>query len=330
MDRSLQHPPEMFCDFDIYQPGRPLLQERRREVTQHHHRGNIFELSSPDGINLGYYNIQSSQPGKVMIKNSHPFIQLSYSLSGNKMYRVQGDRFKQASFAFKKQEYNYLFLPKEEIELAWEPTERLEIFELGISPELMVKYLPEEHAFFDMLQKNLEDNKLAAMSRANMLIPPKSSNILYEMLHCPLEGRYKRLYIQSKVGELLALELEAYEQKANIRVVTKHSRIKPTDVERMHQVRDIILSNLQSPCSLIDLAHQVGTNDAYLKRYFKEVFGTTVFGYLHTVKMEAAKVMLLAGKNVSEAAAFTGYKYVAHFTRAFKKHFGMNPTKIKE
>lgn len=322
-------PTALFCDFNIYGSGENQLTESRRAVTRPGHSGTIFELASPDGITLGYYNVKSSEPGQVIIRNQHPFIQLSYTLSGHKSYKVAEDKRHPASFKFKKQEYNYLFFPKDQIRLYWEPAERLEIFELGISPELMIRCLPEEHPFLDVVQTNLASNKMAPMSSSNLFIQANSSRILYDILHCPLEGRYKQLYIKSKVGELLALELEAFEQRTKILTTNKATKIRPIDIERMHQARDIVVSNIQSPCSLIDLAHQVGTNDAYLKKHFKEVFGTTVFGYLHEVKMKEAKELLLSGKAVSDVAFLTGYKHVSHFTRAFKKHYGINPNKVR-
>jgi AraC-like DNA-binding protein len=330
METTAAHPPSLSCDFDIYKTDGNQIKESRRAVDRPGHRGTIFEMASPDGINFGYYNIQSSEPGKIVIKNLHPFIQLSYTLNGQKSYEISGHKRRQTSFTFKKQEYNYMLFPKEEIRLVWDPKERLEIFELRVSPELMMKHLPEDHPFFDVLQKSLSENKPALMSVSNLFIQSKSSSILYDMLNCPLEGRYKQLYVKSKVGELLALELEAYEQRANILNAGRFPRLKPSDIERMHQVRDIIISNIQSPCSLIDLAHQVGTNDAYLKKHFKEVFGATVFGYLHNIKMKEAESLLLAGRPVAEVAFLTGYKHVSHFTRAFRKHFGVNPNNARK
>ena len=320
----------LFCNFDVYNSNETQLREKRREVSNPAHKGVIYELASPDGINLGYYNVTSTQPGKVTIENAHPFIQLSYSISGNKSYEVNsGDH---RLLPFRKREYNYLFFTKDQVQLKWQPGERLEIFELGVSPELMLHYLPEEHPFFELLQRSLEKNESAPMSSSNLHLKTESNGILYEMINCPLEGRYKQLYIKSKLGELLSIELNAFEQSiANSRgKAIKPANLRPVEVERMHQARDIIVNNLQSPCSLIDLAHQVGTNDAYLKRHFKEVFGTTVFGYLHLFKMNQAKELLQSGIPITEVANRTGYKYVSHFSRAFTKHFGVGPGKIKK
>ena len=46
--------------------------------------------------------------------------------------------------------------------------------------------------------------------------------------------------------------------------------------------------------------------------------------------MAHARELLAQGKQVSEVAYLTGYKHTAHFTRAFKKHFGFSPGKMKQ
>lgn len=320
----------MFCSFDIYQTDNSPVKERRRSVNKPGHSGIVHELSSPDGINLGYYNVTSTVPGKVIIENTNPFIQLTYTISGNKSYEVNNGKNRLSSF--KKKEYNYLFLTKEHVHLNWQPKERLEIFELGISPELMLQHLPKEHPFYALLHRSIEKNEPTPMSKSNLSLHTESNNILYKMVNCPLDGRYKQLYIKSKLGELLSIELDAFEQSlaAGRGKDEKPGVLRSIDVERMHHARDIIVSNLQSPCSLIDLAHQVGTNDAYLKRHFKEVFGTTVFGYLHLIKMDQAKELLESGVSITTVTNLIGYKHVSHFNRAFKKHFGVGPGKIRK
>lgn len=284
-------------------------------------------MYSPDGIKFGYYNLRSQQGGEIVFRNLHPFLQMSYTLSGNKSYST-GDKHQLASF--EKHQYNYLFFPKEDIHLNWQPDEQLEIFELGVSPELVLNVLPEEHPLFPVFTRSIEVNAPAMLSAVNLPMQTTISTILYDMLNCPLEGRYKQLFIKAKTIELLAIQLAQYEQMAGISKQSSSARtLKKEDVDRMHMARDIIVQNLNSPCTLIDLAHQVGTNDAYLKSQFKQVFGTTVYGYLQSIKMAHARELLDQGKSVSEVAYLTGYKHTAHFTRAFKKYYGFAPGKMK-
>lgn len=313
------------CRFDIKGSGN--FRERRRSLSENGHSGSVFEMLSPDGINFGYYNLRSSQEGEIVICNMEPFIQMSYTMSGSKRYSAQSNPLA----SFEKHQYNYLFFPKEEIHLHWQPGEHLEIFELGISPELVMNFMPQEHPLFAIFTQSIAENAPIAMSKVNLPLQTTISTILYDMLNCPLEGRYKQLFLKAKTIELLAIQLSQYEKIAGIKKNALQSRtLKKEDVERMHLARDIIVQNINSPCTLIDLAHQVGTNDAYLKNHFKQVFGTTVYGYLQGIKMAHARELLAQGKQVSEVAYLSGYKHTAHFTRAFKKHFGFSPGKMKQ
>lgn len=310
------------CSLDIYHSGQQLL-ERRRSVHENGNDGSLYELSSPDGIRFGYYNVQSSEGGEVAINNIHPFMQLSYAVNGSKSYTI--DDGKKEFATFQQQQYNYLFFKEDQIRLSWLPNKHLEIFELGLSPELFAKWLPADHPFYPLFTESLEKNVSSTMSKQNLPLAPKFSNILYDILHCPLENRYKQLYIKAKTVELLSYQLEQYEQYAGEKMNNPARQLRKEEVERMYHARDIIVNNLNSPCSLIDLASQVGTNENYLKSHFKAVFGNTVFGYLSEIKMGQAKEMLLEGKSVSEVSTLTGYKHIPHFSRAFKKHFGFSP-----
>jgi len=86
------------------------------------------------------------------------------------------------------------------------------------------------------------------------------------------------------------------------------------------------MSDIQNPPSLMDLARQVGINDYKLKSGFRQIFGTTVFGYLQTCRMERAK-QLLAEQQLSIAAIahVVGYASQSRFCHAFKQRYGMTP-----
>ncbi|MEH1890921.1 MAG: helix-turn-helix transcriptional regulator [Nostoc sp.] len=59
---------------------------------------------------------------------------------------------------------------------------------------------------------------------------------------------------------------------------------------------------------------------------FKQVFGTTVFGYLHHRRMELAYKLLIEGNmKVTEVAQTVGYASLPSFSNAFRKKFGVTP-----
>ncbi|WP_185287953.1 AraC family transcriptional regulator [Chryseobacterium lactis] len=92
-----------------------------------------------------------------------------------------------------------------------------------------------------------------------------------------------------------------------------------------------MVNNLNQNCSLIDLAHQVDTNEFTLKKGFKELFGTTVFNFWSDTKMEQAKKMLLEGDlNINEISELVGYKNPRHFSTAFKRKYHVIPSQLKK
>ena len=97
-------------------------------------------------------------------------------------------------------------------------------------------------------------------------------------------------------------------------------------MDRIHYAKAILMDNLSDPPTLGELAHRVSLNDYKLKVGFRQVFGTTVFGYLHQHRMEVARQLLAAQRmNVKEVARTVGYASQSRFATAFRKRFGMNP-----
>lgn len=148
--------------------------------------------------------------------------------------------------------------------------------------------------------------------------------VLHQILHCPFQSITKKLHLESKVWELMALLIEQEQERHQGKGCSP--RLKPDDVDRIHQARDILLRQLDQPPSLLDLARQVGLNDCTLKRGFRQVFGTTAFGCLHDHRLEQARRLLQERRlNVSEVANTVGFANRSYFAAAFRKKFGVSP-----
>jgi len=103
--------------------------------------------------------------------------------------------------------------------------------------------------------------------------------------------------------------------------------LKSEDLERIYYAKELLVARLKHPPSLIELARLVGMNDYKLKVGFRQAFGTTVFGYLHEVRMERSRQLLEAGEiSVADAARAVGFVNRSHFAITFRKKFGVNPS----
>lgn len=148
--------------------------------------------------------------------------------------------------------------------------------------------------------------------------------VLHQILHCPYIGVIKQFYLESKAWELVTLCLHdtlSHKQPPGASI-----NLKPADIERIHHARDILLQHFDNPPTLAELAQQIHLNECSLKRGFRQVFGITVFGYLHHYRMDYARQLLEQGaKTVTSVAHTVGFTSRSSFARAFRKKFGINP-----
>jgi YesN/AraC family two-component response regulator len=88
----------------------------------------------------------------------------------------------------------------------------------------------------------------------------------------------------------------------------------------------LLTRQLRDPPSLIELAHQVGTNQRRLTQIFRHQVGMSAFEYLQELRLERARSLLrdteLQVQLISEQV---GYRNAGDFTRAFRRHFGVTP-----
>ena len=108
--------------------------------------------------------------------------------------------------------------------------------------------------------------------------------------------------------------------------------VKQIDNDTLREVEKKILDHLYTSMPSIDeIAKEFFMSASTLKRQFKRVFGSNVYEYYLSRKMQLAK-NILEEKNVkvSEVAAQLHYENVSHFIKIFKKIHGFQPGKISK
>ena len=129
------------------------------------------------------------------------------------------------------------------------------------------------------------------------------------------------LYFESRVMELLAHQCHLL-----LEPPVRQPDIGKADLEKIYHTRDIILRNLCSPLSLVELSREACLNEFKLKKYFRQVFGLSVFALVQEERLKRAKQLIFEGeKNISSIAYELGYAHPQHFQRAFKQRFGVTP-----
>lgn len=79
--------------------------------------------------------------------------------------------------------------------------------------------------------------------------------------------------------------------------------------------------------NLSQIAGVSGMSEVYFRKTFTELYGSSPMKYVHMVRMNKAKEILKSDYNSIEAVARSvGYNSVYHFSKMFKKYFGVSPS----
>ncbi|WP_320171707.1 AraC family transcriptional regulator [Maridesulfovibrio sp.] len=85
-------------------------------------------------------------------------------------------------------------------------------------------------------------------------------------------------------------------------------------------------AHIGSNLTIEDLAHEVGMSKYYFSRLFKEDTGATPYQFFLARRLEKARMLLDEGRNtITEIAHLLNFSDQSHFSRVFRKKFGMNP-----
>ena len=106
--------------------------------------------------------------------------------------------------------------------------------------------------------------------------------------------------------------------------------VQGNDDALMERIMRSINAHLSDPDYNVDaMTAEVGISRAQLHRKMKDITGTSTGKFLRNLRMEQAAKLLREGKiNISQVAASVGYADNAHFSSAFKTHFGLSPSEF--
>lgn len=278
-----------------------------------------------DGIMLGFGSARIYERLHIESQDFLQKIGMHFMIRGEVTAKVNGIG---KNIRTSSHQHNIFYNPDTEESLEIDPQPEMEIFGLSFMSDKFVQIAANNGPVLDKMAERVENRKMVYHSKGYH-ITPRMLQVIDEVRHCHFTGGLKKLYLQSKSIELLALQCEQIEIEArNRHEVQKISR---TDEERIYHARDLLLAHAQDPLSLTDLARKAGINEFKLKNGFKKVFDNTVFGYLSDYRLDQAKQMMREGTySFTDIADELGYSSLQHFSNAFRKKFGQSPSEVKK
>lgn len=304
----------------------PLLTERRDKYSFPFGDAEIVHLAFA-GIYVKYGDIRLYDRIKMHM-NMHdepPVIELHFTLSGHGslLHDNNGQR-----YDYVENQCNMHYLPQFSGEGVYRKDMRYRFFEVNFAAQAFIDLAENSSPLLMDFAGKISANSKIELRKENMPMTLAMHQCIQDIIHCQFTGGIKMMYLQSKCIELLALQAQAYEDLTG--KAPFHVSITSDDIERIHYAQTYLLQNSLQPPSLTQLARISGINEFKLKKGFREVFNNTVFGYLTDHKLKEARELLLYQKvPIKDVADQLGYSSVQHFSKAFKKKFGVSPGQAK-
>ncbi|MEM1218214.1 MAG: AraC family transcriptional regulator [Bacteroidota bacterium] len=305
-----------------FKPEEGVIAERVYIPDPYLGTGTIREIFF-EGIHMGSAIATPASPMVFDFESDIEIVEMHFTLHGDSLTKMEEYK---DSISIHSNQHNIFYACGGRGQTRWLTQEQQNVFEIKMRPEVFLKYLPNDRRA-DKFRQGILQKKASIYAERHLPITPEMLNVIQRILSCNRSGIYQKMYLESLTIELLLLQLE---HMAAIDKMEMPARMKKTEVEKMQAVREFLEANLSEPLTLARLARMVGTNEYNLKRNFKALFGTTVFGYWSDLKMQEAHHLLLhEAKSVGEVSLHIGYKNPQHFSTAFKRKYGISPSQLK-
>ena len=176
-------------------------------------------------------------------------------------------------------------------------------------------------------EKVLSFSHNASFTRA-LTICGKTRMLMEGLLNHNYSESLENIFVSAQTQMLLLNFLDCMDDK-ELEVINCRFLSNETDREKVVKAREVLLEHIGEPITIKQLSRKVAMNECYLKKGFKEMFGTTIFDFYQSQRMEHAKYLLYEkGLSVTEVSNILGYSSISHFSTAFKKHTGLKPCEL--
>jgi len=161
-----------------------------------------------------------------------------------------------------------------------------------------------------------------------LVLPPEPRivNALERLVTALADPVEQKLLAPITIDELLFLLLRT-DAAATIRAGVG----RPADAERILDTMQFIRAHYAEKLSVERLAKHAGMSPSHFAHRFRAVARVSPMRYLRGVRLDRGRSLIAEGvTRVAEAALEVGFESPAHFTREFKRRFGVAPSRARE
>lgn len=144
---------------------------------------------------------------------------------------------------------------------------------------------------------------------------PEAGRVFAEMRSCSTMDNGRSAYLSGCLWRLMSILLEQ----------------APPRADYVEKALSCMHSEYGRGITIQEVADRLGLDRSYFSALFSERMGVSPSEYLINLRLsKAAELMTVHGERPATAALSVGYNDLYHFSKIFKKYFGMPPRRYRE
>jgi AraC-like DNA-binding protein len=288
-----------------------LIQEKERQIPgsvqyaiQRYRRQSQWSL---DDLGMMTYHYQKTRP-------SENYFELRFCIAGNIYCRQKDTECDSCRLNASR------YCP--------ESVETVDVMSFRFSPVHLSQFVKPQQVTGTLTEQVLHFRHPSSFSKI-LTICSRIRLVLEALLNQTYTDSLENIFINAQTQMLLLYSLECMLGERETDAFQCKFLANETDREKIALARKILLEHIGEPLTIRELSRKVAINECYLKKGFKELFGTTIFDFYQSQRMEHARYLLYEkGLSVTEVSIMLGYSSISHFSTAFKKHTGLKPCEL--
>lgn len=156
----------------------------------------------------------------------------------------------------------------------------------------------------------------------------KMADLFIEINGFPKEDFLRRIFFEGSAFKVLTLQILQYQD--DLEMPHNKTILRKFEINLIREASAIIDNQILDFKTVSALAKQVGLNANKLQEGFKDLYDTTVNGYVLNRRLDLANNLLKSSEySVSEIVYIIGLSSKSYFSKIFKDKYGISPSQLR-
>ena len=276
---------------------------------------HITRVDISNGIVFFDIYLESHIDKKFYVKNLDRMIVISVAKKGS--FSIK-DNLANQVYNVKEDSINIFTSSRQDLMLKINEAEQTDIFVLFIADFVLKRYLSSsQNEVINFLYYKIQ-GEVTCEHINSQPIDALSLYIIDKIVNISSDDFMKSIRCEHNILEFMIHRFKLLDMI--------NDELSDEEIYISKSAKAVLLRDFISPPSIELLAHLCATNESKLKKIFKKVYKTTIYGYIQKLRLEKANLLLKEQfLNIGEIAREVGYKHQGHFSKLFFEFYGVYP-----